>query len=83
MLDEKFQDAAKRIKSAKSLSNQQLLKLYSLYKQATSGDVSGKRPGAFNLAGRAKYDAWAGLQGTDSDSAKEQYVSLVDELLAW
>ena len=82
MLDEKFQDAAKRIKSAKSLSNQQLLKLYSLYKQATSGDVSGKRPGAFNLAGRAKYDAWAGLQGTDSDSAKEQYVSLVDELLA-
>ncbi len=81
MLDEKFQDAAKRIKSASSLSNQQLLKLYSLYKQATSGDVSGKRPGAFNLAGRAKYDAWASLQGTDQDNAKEQYIGLVDELL--
>ncbi|GAB5551933.1 MAG: acyl-CoA-binding protein [Saprospiraceae bacterium] len=82
MLDSNFKDAAERIKSASSLSNQQLLKLYALYKQATKGDVSGKRPGAFSLAGRAKYDAWAEIKGTGADQAKEQYIALVDELLS-
>ena len=43
--------------------NQTLLKLYSLFKQATEGDVSGRRPGFTDLIGRAKYDAWAGLHG--------------------
>ena len=82
MLDSNFQDAATRIKSATTLSNKQLLKLYALYKQATQGDVSGKRPGAFNLTGRAKYDAWAAIEGTNQASAKEQYIAFVDELLS-
>jgi len=60
--------------------NNTLLRLYALYKQATVGDVEGKRPGFANFAGRAKYDAWADLEGTDSEDAMEQYVALVDEL---
>lgn len=60
--------------------NATLLRLYALYKQATAGDVSGKRPGFIDLAGRAKYDAWAELEGLDPDAAKEQYVALVEEL---
>ena len=61
-------------------ANEDLLKLYALYKQATVGDVEGKRPGRLNLTGRAKYDAWAALEGTSSDDAKEAYVDLVASL---
>lgn len=58
------------------------LELYALYKQATQGDVSGKRPGFTDFAGRAKYDAWAGLTGTSPDEAKSTYVAKVNELVA-
>jgi acyl-CoA-binding protein len=39
--------------------NATLLQIYALYKQATEGDVEGKRPGFTDMVGRAKYDAWA------------------------
>ena len=41
--------------------NMTMLKLYSLYKQSTAGDVEGKRPGFTDMVGRAKYDAWASV----------------------
>ena len=61
-------------------NNDTLLKIYSLYKQGTSGDVSGKRPGMFDMVGRAKYDAWAKLQGTGQEDAMQQYVDLINSL---
>lgn len=60
--------------------NATLLRLYGLYKQATAGDVHGKRPGFTDFAGRAKYDAWADLKGTESEAAMEEYVALVAAL---
>ena len=60
--------------------NATLLQLYALYKQATAGDVQGKRPGFTDFAGRAKYDAWAELEGTEPDTAKEDYIALVESL---
>ncbi len=60
--------------------NQTLLRIYSLFKQATEGDVSGKRPGFTDLVGRAKYDAWASLQGTTADTAMQAYIDLIDKL---
>jgi len=60
--------------------NQTLLRLYALYKQGSEGDVSGKRPGFTDLVGRAKQDAWAGLQGTDTASAMQGYIDLVKSL---
>ena len=60
--------------------NGTLLKLYALFKQASVGDVEGKRPGFGDLVGRAKYDAWAALKGTGRDDAMTQYVALVDTL---
>jgi acyl-CoA-binding protein len=62
--------------------NATLLKLYALYKQAGEGDAQGKRPGFSDMVGRAKYDAWAALKGTDSDAAMQQYVDLVASLKA-
>lgn len=63
-------------------SNDVLLQLYAFYKQATSGDVSGKRPGMMDIAGRAKFDAWTKLQGMDEAKAMEGYISLVKTLLS-
>jgi acyl-CoA-binding protein len=60
--------------------NMTLLKLYALYKQASSGDVEGKRPGFTDMVGRAKYDAWDALKGKSSDEAMQEYVDLIESL---
>ena len=60
--------------------NATLLRLYALYKQGSAGDVTGDRPGMMDFVGRAKYDAWAELAGTDQDDAKQQYIELVEDL---
>ena len=76
----------KAIKESKTLntkpSNDILLKLYSLYKQATEGDVSGERPGGFDFKGAAKFDAWEEIKGKSKDDASEEYIKLVNELHA-
>jgi diazepam-binding inhibitor (GABA receptor modulating acyl-CoA-binding protein) len=60
--------------------NATLLKIYSLYKQATEGDVEGKRPGFTDMVGRAKWDAWNEAKGKSSDEATQEYVDLIESL---
>lgn len=60
--------------------NMTLLKIYALYKQASSGDVEGSRPGFTDMVGRAKFDAWAALKGNSQDEAMQQYIDLIEEL---
>ena len=60
--------------------NATLLQLYALYKQATEGDVEGKRPGFTDMVGRAKYDAWAEQKGKSGDDARREYIELVESL---
>ena len=60
--------------------NQTLLKIYSLYKQATEGDNETKKPSFTDMVARAKWDAWAKLEGTSSDEAKQLYIDLITEL---
>lgn len=60
--------------------NATLLKIYGLYKQATSGDVDGKRPGFSDMVGRAKWDAWNELKGTSGKDAMQSYVDLIESL---
>lgn len=82
-LDDDFKDAQQRVQTLPTRpSNDTLLELYSLFKQGTEGDVQGKRPGLLDVKGRAKYDAWAKRKGLGPDAAKEQYVALVNRLLA-
>ena len=77
----KFEAAQKRAKElTKTPSNEELLELYAFYKQATSGDVTGSRPGMLDLKGRAKFDAWAKKKGTSKDDAMTKYAALVDRL---
>jgi acyl-CoA-binding protein len=72
------------VKDSKGLpekpDNMTLLKLYALYKQASSGDVEGKRPGFTDMVGRAKWDAWNEIKGTDTDAAMTEYVELIESL---
>lgn len=62
--------------------NEVKLKLYGLYKQATGGDASGKRPGMMNPVARAKFDAWSALAGTSTEAAEQQYIAIVNDLSA-
>lgn len=79
--EDEFRAAAEAVKALpQDPGNDTKLKLYALYKQATEGDVQGKRPGFTNPVGRAKYDAWAAVTGTDVDTARDEYVALVSSL---
>ena len=60
--------------------NATLLKIYALYKQATEGDVEGKRPGFTDMVGRAKWDAWNELKGKSGDEARQEYIDLIESL---
>ena len=80
-LNQRFEQAAKDVKGlSERPDNDTLLRLYALYKQGAEGDVSGPKPGFFDFVGTAKYEAWAGLEGTAQDEAKQKYVDLVGKL---
>jgi acyl-CoA-binding protein len=66
---------------AEKPDNDTLLQLYSLYKQASEGDVNGEAPAnPFDIVGRAKYDAWSNQKGKTKEQAMEEYVKLVNRL---
>lgn len=80
-LDQRFEQAAVAAKNLPQRpDNDTLLELYALYKQGQEGDVSGKPPSLFDFVAKAKYDAWAGLQGTPQETAKEKYIAQVEAL---
>ncbi|MBP6406969.1 MAG: acyl-CoA-binding protein [Proteobacteria bacterium] len=72
------------VANSKNLSerpdNATLLKIYGLYKQATTGDNADKKPGFGDMVGRAKWDAWNSLKGTSNDDAMQQYIDLIESL---
>ncbi|MBI3713999.1 MAG: acyl-CoA-binding protein [Burkholderiales bacterium] len=60
--------------------NMTLLKIYALFKQASSGDATGERPGMTDFVARAKFDAWAEIKGTSKDAAMQEYIDLIESL---
>jgi diazepam-binding inhibitor (GABA receptor modulating acyl-CoA-binding protein) len=83
MSDQKdpFEQAAAAAKNLPERpDNDTLLQLYALYKQGSSGDVSGERPGFFDFVGQAKYEAWEKLSGRPEKDARQQYIDLVAKL---
>jgi diazepam-binding inhibitor (GABA receptor modulator, acyl-CoA-binding protein) len=80
-LDDRFTAAADASKTLPARpDNDTLLAMYALYKQATVGDVEGKRPGFTDPVGKAKYDAWVKIKGMSADEAKAAYADLVESL---
>jgi diazepam-binding inhibitor (GABA receptor modulator, acyl-CoA-binding protein) len=72
------------VANSKNLSerpdNATMLKIYALYKQATTGDNADKKPGFGDMVGRAKWDAWNAMKGTSNEDAMQQYVDLIESL---
>lgn len=80
-LKDRFEKAVAESKSLPERpDNQTLLKIYALFKQASEGDNTGKRPGFTDVVGRAKYDAWKKLEGTSSEQAMQNYIDLIENL---
>jgi diazepam-binding inhibitor (GABA receptor modulating acyl-CoA-binding protein) len=82
-LKQQFEEAVGSSKGLPDQSNENLLKLYSLYKQATEGDVNIEKPSnMFDFKGIAKYNAWDALRGISKEEAMQQYIDLVKSLKA-
>ena len=81
-LKEQFEKAAIDSKTLKERpGNAVLLQLYSLYKQATDGDVNTDPPdNPFDFVAKAKHEAWAGLKGKSREQAMQEYSDLVNRL---
>lgn len=81
-LKEKFEQAVAESKNLPERpSNDTLLQLYSLYKQATEGDINTDPPSnPFDFVAKAKFQAWEGLKGKPKEVAMEEYMELVEKL---
>ena len=81
-LKERFDECAENAKkSLTDTSDDDLLVLYSMYKQATLGDCTTTRPGFFDFVGKKKWDTWDGIKGKSKDDAMKEYIDKVDELI--
>lgn len=77
-----FLDAADAVqKLATRPSDDELLKLYGLYKQATIGDNNTPKPGMFDLKGKYKWQAWEDLKGKSQEDAEKEYIAYATELI--
>jgi len=80
-LTELFEKASVAVKTlTERPDDNTMLQLYALYKQGSSGDVDGPKPGFFDFVGTAKYEAWGKLAGTSQDDAQQQYIEFVKKL---
>ncbi|SDC01318.1 acyl-CoA-binding protein [Niabella drilacis] len=81
-LNQQFEAAVAASKTlAEKPSNDVLLQLYSLYKQATEGDVHTEAPSnPFDFVAKAKYNAWEEQKGKSKETAMQEYIDLVGKL---
>ncbi len=74
-----FQQAVKDSKLLPSQDNISLLKMYSLFKQSTVGDINIEKPtNIYDIIGQAKYGAWAELKGMSKESAMMKYIEFIN-----
>jgi diazepam-binding inhibitor (GABA receptor modulating acyl-CoA-binding protein) len=81
MLEEKFEEAKKRVMELQEKpSNEKMLELYALNKQATVGDINIEKPALFDFVAAAKYNAWNTKKTMSKEDAMQKYIQLVEEL---
>uniref|UniRef100_A0A8B9KGE0 Acyl-CoA binding domain containing 7 n=1 Tax=Astyanax mexicanus TaxID=7994 RepID=A0A8B9KGE0_ASTMX len=74
---EKYADDVKKVKTRPT--DQELLDMYGLYKQAIVGDINIDKPGITDLKGKAKWQAWNSRKGMSKDDAMTAYIGLAKE----
>ena len=78
MASQAFFDAKDAVQGlSEKPSNETLLKLYALFKQATEGPCNAPKPGMMDFVGKAKWGAWNGLKDMPQEEAERQYIALV------
>ena len=80
-IQQEFESAVAQAKQLPDQPNENLLKIYGLYKQATEGDVNIEKPtNFFDFKGIAKYNAWEELKGIPKEEAMKKYIDFIKEL---
>jgi len=80
-LETQFNNAAEQVKNlSKKPTNDELLNLYGLYKQATVGDNYTAKPAFLDMKGKAKWDNWNTRKNMSKTDAMNSYISFVNEL---
>ncbi len=80
-LEKQFEEAKQRVTTLpEKPSNQVLLEIYALNKQATIGDINIEKPAMFDFVAQAKYNAWFGKKGMTKEEAQKKYIELVNSL---
>jgi peroxisomal 3,2-trans-enoyl-CoA isomerase len=78
-----FSTAKSRLESSSiEVDNETKLKLYGLYKQATTGVCSIPKPGLTDFVGRAKWTAWSSLGNMNQQEAQKQYIQTVQQFIS-
>ncbi len=81
-LKKSFEDAKTSVEQlTQKPDNDELLKLYGLFKQATIGNNNGSEPGGFDFKAAAKYNAWKNYYGMSPDEAMSQYIDLANSVI--
>ncbi|KAH8281949.1 hypothetical protein KR054_004226 [Drosophila jambulina] len=80
---QEFNQAAEDVKNLNTTpGDNDLLELYSLYKQATVGDCNTDKPGFLDFKGKAKWEAWNNRKGLSNADAQAAYIAKVKSLIA-
>ena len=82
-LEKEFIHSTEIIKTlTKRPTNDELLKLYGLFKQATEGNNNTPQPLIINIKDRAKWNAWYTQKGKTRRTVQKEYSDFVQNLLA-
>ncbi|KAK9315769.1 acyl-CoA-binding protein [Lipomyces starkeyi] len=78
-----FEKAAADVQQLKVLpKDDELLKLYALYKQATVGDNETAKPSVFDFKAKYKWTEWSKVKGMSQEDAEAEYIKFASELIA-
>ncbi|XP_001356156.3 acyl-CoA-binding domain-containing protein 5 [Drosophila pseudoobscura] len=85
-IGERFQAAVNVIKGLPKNgpyqpSTSMMLKFYGLFKQATEGACDHKKPGFWDVVGKAKWDAWNDNRHLSKEQAMQRYVESLQEII--
>ncbi|KRZ78185.1 Regulator of chromosome condensation [Trichinella papuae] len=81
-LVKEFEEVAEQVRQLKSRpTDDELLELYALYKQATVGDASGEKPGVFDFKGKSKWEAWKKIKGMSKTDAMKEYIKKAKQII--
>tara|TARA_Y100000114_G_C11584396_1_gene242648 strand:- start:311 stop:583 length:273 start_codon:yes stop_codon:yes gene_type:complete len=63
-------------------TDNEILRLYGLYKQATVGDCNEvNKPSLFDIKGKMKHEWWQKEKGKDKENAMKEYTEFVVDLM--